>query len=1005
RTNHHHTIGQYTSLIDTLYENATESAPILTQLNNFFMSFFSSDISTTDAKQFLIEQSLDDNVQSYDNENKNDEQSSNLSHESKDMADIIDQVNESLSLHLFEKQTEHHIPLTIQEIEALELPKADLLIGGHTENLLYTAYGMPYIVESVPRDLGLNPFTGGIEYVFLPLIPHETVSATAQVCTDLPIVCNITQEVFESGLYGDGVLGSALDPNNPNNQIANPPPTEVDGNLINGQTGVTVCEIIFDNVVYSPDQGGIITICTGAGNLVVNATTGDYSFILNAVPEPGKTEIDDVTQIFKYILCDEDNCQSSANLSIIINDDFPLANPDTTENCVTAGGSTISGNVLTNDVPGADGPIQVYEIFYDDGAKSILLNGNPVTVATEDGGTLTVNPDGSWTYTSTTDLSVVDPNEISNNEFDDSFSYTVIDAEGHVSNNGSGPDGSVAQSICVDIPPAFNCEDVTLLQPLTTEQVAQLFPEVLLGVQCVPSSPNTFEVTTTLDEVNSKDNLLSLREAIIASNNDSGSTTDIICLDSGVYTLSISPTKANGDTSGDLNITSTDHTLIIQGNGENNTFIDANAIDRIFEVNAGVTLILRDLTIENGSVKGDDGGGILNNGVLVLYNVEVLDNSVTNNGFGGGIASHGNGTGSNGDVTLINSEITDNTTERSGAGIYFVGDSTKGTLPTLTIEDSLIHDNQTVSGNSSLGGDGGGGVYIQNATANINDSTIACNSAFDGGGIEAVQKNKEATVVDITNSTIVNNIADGGKGLGSGTGGGILDDGATFQIANSTMTLNQAGKGGAIFLDHDGNVTIDNSTIANNETDIKGISGAIDTQSHGTVSLTSTIVAANDADVIYDNNLSDDRDLSGTGFTSFGNNLIGNITNGSNDFTPTSGDIINSDPMLGTIANNGGPTLTLALQTGSPAIDTGSNPLSLTTDQRGEPRPDIIGTNPDIGAYETQSSLPNMLDVLLNNISNTGTSGGTPPSELLTVPPPTETSSLDETTTKPTTHE
>jgi hypothetical protein len=58
--------------------------------------------------------------------------------------------------------------------------------------------------------------------------------------------------------------------------------------------------------------------------------------------------------------------------------------------------------------------------------------------------------------------------------------------------------------------------------------------------------------------------------------------------------------------------------------------------------------------------------------------------------------------------------------------------------------------------------------------------------------------------------------------------------------------------------------------------------------------------------------------------------------------------------MLLPLADNGGPTWTMALASGSPAIDTGANPLALDTDQRGEGYVRVFGAAADIGAYETQ---------------------------------------------------
>ena len=97
------------------------------------------------------------------------------------------------------------------------------------------------------------------------------------------------------------------------------------------------------------------------------------------------------------------------------------------------------------------------------------------------------------------------------------------------------------------------------------------------------------------------------------------------------------------------------------------------------------------------------------------------------------------------------------------------------------------------------------------------------------------------------------------------------------------------------------------------------------------------------------------RNLIRNRLTSNGHNLIG-IGNGSSTFTNgVNGDLVGStnaplDAKLGPLADNGGPTLTLALLAGSPAIDAGSDGNCSPTDQRGEPRP--AGLHCDIGAFE-----------------------------------------------------
>src|SRR5262249_46197757 len=145
----------------------------------------------------------------------------------------------------------------------------------------------------------------------------------------------------------------------------------------------------------------------------------------------------------------------------------------------------------------------------------------------------------------------------------------------------------------------------------------------------------------------------SLRAAVIAANADTGTATDTISLSSGTYALTIQNTAGheNAAATGDLDITSTVHKLIIQGQGSsgpNATIIDASALnDRVFNiVNAGTQVEFDNLVIKGGLAQDDgtvgaaagtttaEGGGILNNGgTLTLTNV-VLDSNKAQGGAG-----------------------------------------------------------------------------------------------------------------------------------------------------------------------------------------------------------------------------------------------------------------------------------------------------------------------------------------------------------------------------------
>ncbi len=93
-------------------------------------------------------------------------------------------------------------------------------------------------------------------------------------------------------------------------------------------------------------------------------------------------------------------------------------------------------------------------------------------------------------------------------------------------------------------------------------------------------------------------------------------------------------------------------------------------------------------------------------------------------------------------------------------------------------------------------------------------------------------------------------------------------------------------------------------------------------------------------------------DISGT-LASSGYNLVADSADASG-FAPT--DILDVDPLLGSLADNGGPTLTMALLPGSPAMDAGDNTDAPEFDQRGPGFPRIVNGTIDIGAFEVQAS-------------------------------------------------
>jgi hypothetical protein len=288
------------------------------------------------------------------------------------------------------------------------------------------------------------------------------------------------------------------------------------------------------------------------------------------------------------------------------------------------------------------------------------------------------------------------------------------------------------------------------------------------------------------------------------------------------------------------------------------------------------------------------------------------------------------------------------------------------TAGTVSISDITISDGKARNGDPA-GGNGAGILKIGTGVLNLTNTVLNNNVAdFDSGGIYG-----GGGTVNVTNSTLTNNRAGANGGTGAGGGGIAASTNTILNVVNSTISFNLTnGDGAGIFIGGTANIT--NTTIVGNVASgaFSGDTnngGGIFNLGGGTVSVKSTIIAVNAA-------TTSGPDVKGN-FISAGFNLIGKRDGGAGFTTATdqTGTIASPlNPMLESTSpqNNGGPTRTMALALGSPAIDKGaSNGLTgnLLTDQRGYFRrtfdsvaiPNATGGNgTDIGAFELQSRSP-----------------------------------------------
>jgi hypothetical protein len=419
-----------------------------------------------------------------------------------------------------------------------------------------------------------------------------------------------------------------------------------------------------------------------------------------------------------------------------------------------------------------------------------------------------------------------------------------------------------------------------------------------------------------------------LREAMLAANATVGVADRVLLPSRKPYRLAVAGGLEDEGATGDFDVLN--DRLVIVHPGKGRATVDGSQLDRLFDVYAPLTLrklVITDgkalrygggiraeapLSVVDSVIKGNEsascGGGIhtRHRFPLRIIRSRVLGNESAQ---GGGISNSCFGTG--GPLTMIRSTIARNRGGIDSFGDYeaYGGGMYLKTAPRFT---STIA-NSTFAGNSTGAGSGdadGGGLYTDLGGLRVTDSTFSRNRAGDaGGGIEV----HGTEPLRLTNTTISGNRA-------KGNGGGI--DFASGEVSLNSVTVvgnignsdgTAAGIGGGIL--YGGGLQIANSLVALNR--IGGTGGG-----------------------------STRNDCAGEGaLESLGHNLVSNL---SLCELGGPGDLVRRNPKLGKLARNGGPTKTVELRKGSPAIGKAKRSTAPGRDQRGRKR----DRKPDIGAFE-----------------------------------------------------
>lgn len=455
----------------------------------------------------------------------------------------------------------------------------------------------------------------------------------------------------------------------------------------------------------------------------------------------------------------------------------------------------------------------------------------------------------------------------------------------------------------------------------------------------------TFEVTRTGDPVPGacQPRDCSLREAVQAANSRAGADKVVLPNRRKPYLLTIPGDTADDARDGDLDVANGSLAIVHPGKGRAE-IRGVELDDRLFDTFEGAPLRLSRVSLTGGAVLPFNGNG---GAIRAAARVTVKGSTIVGNT----ADEAGGAIDTNAALVISDSVLARNESTISQGGALNVREEAP-----IRITSSVIRRNSASSTGGAIRNAGGpvtviGSRFIRNeagaqggALRNAGDGDILIvRSRFTGnvsgayGG--ALELNASETVIRQT--TIDDNRA-------ADEGGGIALDGTTLDAVNSTIAGNRSlSFGGGIFSEGTSAVALNAVTVARNvaDADQMGLAmvagGGMYRADAASFTVRNSLIALNGQGPEPFR-----QDCAGDPFDSLGNNLL--TERDSCDGFDAPGDIERANPKLGPLRDNGGPTRTVALKKGSPAIGKAHKPSAPNRDQRGVKR----DSRPDIGAYE-----------------------------------------------------